>query len=71
MEVFIDGVKIGSATAAGGGQGCKDGPVVSTTAFPDGYLLAPGTHTISINATTNDGAYHTGSYYQFRFKLVD
>jgi hypothetical protein len=71
MEVFIDGVKIGSATAAGGGQQCNVGPVISTSEFPDGYILDPGTHTITINATTNDGLFHTGSYYQFKFKLVD
>jgi sugar lactone lactonase YvrE len=71
MQVYIDGVLIGSANAAGGGKGCQMGPVISVNNYPSGYNLSAGNHTILINATTQDGLYHTGSYYQFTFSLVE
>jgi len=70
MQVYIDGVLIGSANAAGGGQGCKMGPVVSVNNYPSGYNLPAGNHTITIDATTADGLYHTDSFYQFTFELI-
>jgi hypothetical protein len=70
MQVYINGILIGSAHAAGGGQGCADGPVVSTENFPDGFDLPAGDHTIFINATTNDGLFHTNSFYKFKFTLI-
>jgi hypothetical protein len=71
MEVYIDGNLIGSAQAAGGNQGCAMGPVISVNNYPSGYELPAGNHIISINATTNDGAYHIGAYYQFSFTLLE
>jgi len=71
MQVYIDGVLIGSANAAGGGQGCKMGPVVSVNNYPSGYNLPAGNHIITIEATTADGLYHTDSFYQFTFKLIE
>jgi hypothetical protein len=71
MEVYIDGILIGSAQAAGGNKGCEMGPVNSVNYYPAGYSLPAGNHVISINATTNDGAYHTGAYYQFTFTAVE
>ena len=71
MQVYIDNVLIGSANAAGGGQGCKIGPVVSVNNYPLGYSLPAGNHSITIEATTADGLYHTGSFYQFTFKLIE
>ncbi len=70
MEVYINGILIGSAHAAGGGQGCKDGPVVSVANFPAGFNLPAGIHTVTINATTNDGLYHTNSFFRFKFTLI-
>jgi sugar lactone lactonase YvrE len=71
MQVYINGTLIGSAKATGGNKNCEMGPVTSVNNYPNGFSLPAGNHTISINATTNDGLYHTGSYYQFSFTLVD
>jgi hypothetical protein len=71
MQVYIDGNLIGSAQAAGGSQGCAMGPVISVSNYPNGYVLPAGNHIISITATTNDGEYHVGAYYQFSFTLVE
>jgi hypothetical protein len=71
MEVYINGNFIGSAQAAGGNQDCAMGPVTSVNNYPSGYSLPAGNHVISINATTNDGAYHIGAYYQFSFTLLE
>ena len=71
MQVYIDGNLIGSAQAAGGNLDCAMGPVISVNNYPAGYVLPAGNHIISITATTNDGAYHVGAYYQFSFTLVE
>jgi len=71
MEVYIDGNLIGSAQAAGGSKGCQMGPVNSVNNYPTGYNLPAGNHVISINATTKDGQFHTGAYYQFTFTSVE
>ena len=71
MQVYIDGNLIGSAQAAGGNLDCAMGPVISVNHYPAGYVLPAGNHIISITATTNDGAYHVGAYYQFSFTLVE
>lgn len=71
MEVYIDGNLIGSAQAAGGNKGCEMGSVNSVNNYPAGYNLPAGNHVIYINATTNDGLFHTGAYYQFTFTSVE
>lgn len=75
MNISINNVLIGEANAPGGGLGCnygkdgigKDGAVTSKEYFPNGYLLSPGNHTIIVNSTTNDGLFHSESFYKFRF----
>jgi len=59
------------ALGAVGNQGCAMGPVISVNNYPAGYVLPAGNHIISITATTDDGAYHVGAYYQFSFTLVE
>lgn len=71
MQVYINGNLIGSASASGGKKQCQMGPVTSVNNYPNGFFLPAGNHTISINATTNDGWFHKGAYYQFSFTLVD
>lgn len=71
MEVYIDGNLIGSAQAAGGNKGCEMGSVNSVNNYPAGYSLPAGNHVIYINATTNDGLFHTGAYYQFTFTSAE
>ena len=41
-------------------------PVITvTTAPPQQVTLQPGTHTLFIDATTNDPLYHFGAWYRF------
>ena len=66
MSLFVNGNLVGSAHAPGGGQGCAAmGPVVSDPAPPQQVTLQPGTHTLFIDATTNDPLYHFGAWYRF------
>ncbi|QDU71031.1 hypothetical protein [Mucisphaera calidilacus] len=72
MQMTINGRFIGNAHAAGGKQGCRLGPVVSSPeAATHKMLLPPGTHTIEIEVTSNDPYYHfdaqthTLAYYGF------
>lgn len=67
MSIKIDDTLIGSATSAGGKQGCNMGDIVSNNLYPAGYPLTVGTHTILISTTTNDPLYHVGSFYAFTF----
>ena len=65
--LFVDGGSIGSAHAPGGGLECAGGmgPVVSDPPPPQQVLLAPGSHTLHIDAGTNDPLYHFGAWYRF------
>jgi hypothetical protein len=66
MDLSVDGELLGEAHAPGGGQGCSAmGDVISDPAPPQEKLLTAGTHTLTINATTNDPLYHFGAWYQF------
>jgi len=66
MSLYVNGNLVGSAHAPGGGQGCAAmGPVVSDPAPPQQVTLQPGTHTLFIDATTNDPLYHFGAWYRF------
>ena len=66
MSLYVNGNLVGSAHAPGGGQGCAAmAPVVSDPAPPQQVTLQPGTHTLFIDATTNDPLYHFGAWYRF------
>jgi hypothetical protein len=67
MSLHVDGDLIGSAHAPGGGLGCEGGmaPVVSDPPPPQQVTLQPGTHTLFIDATTNDELFHFGAWYRF------
>jgi len=67
MSLYVGGNLVGSAHAPGGGLGCEGGmaPVVSNPAPPQQVTLQPGTHTLFIDATTNDPLYHFGAWYRF------
>ena len=72
MNLSVDGNLIGSAHAPGGGQGCAGmGPVVSDPTPPQQVTLQPGTHTLFIDATTNDPLYHFGAWYRFDLSFAD
>ena len=72
MSLFVNGNLIGSAHAPGGQLGCEGGmgPVVSNPAPPQQVVLAPGVHTLFIDATTNDPLYHAGAWYQFNLTFL-
>jgi hypothetical protein len=57
----------------GGGLGCDGGmaPVVSDPPPPQQVTLQPGTHTLFIDATTNDPLYHFGAWYRFDLSFAD
>jgi hypothetical protein len=66
MSLYVNGNLVGSAHAPGGGQGCAAmGPVVSDPEPPQQVFLPAGTHTLFIDATTNDPLYHFGAWYRF------
>lgn len=67
MDLFINDELISRGHAPGGNLQCEMGPIVSEwfEDYENGYELTPGDHTIKIVATTNDGLYHVGAYYQF------
>ena len=67
MSLYVGTDLIGSAHAPGGGLGCEGGmaPVVSDPAPPQQITLQPGTHTLFIDATTNDPLYHFGAWCRF------
>ncbi len=64
----LDGIVIGDGQAPGGGLGCVSDSVLVNPAAPQ--ELAPGAHTLVIDFTTNDGAYHVGAYYEIELKLI-
>ena len=67
MSLHVNGDLVGSAHAPGGNLSCGGGmgPVVSDPAPPQQVTLEPGTHTLFIDATTNDPLYHFGAWYRF------
>lgn len=71
MEVRIDDVLVARANAQGGGKGCAMGPVVSFNNFPGGYPMTQGVHEVKVTVTTNDGLFHVGSFYEFRFSKAN
>jgi len=66
MSLHVDGLRVGSAHAPGGQQGCAGmGPVISDPPPPQQVLLKAGPHVLQIDATTNDRRYHFGAWYRF------
>ena len=68
IKFELDGVVIGDGHAPGGGLGCTSAPVIVNPASPQS--LDPGPHTLIIDFTTNDGAYHVDAYYEITVKLI-
>jgi len=68
IQFNLDGVVIGDGQAPGGGLGCVSDSVLVNPASPQ--ELYPGAHTLIIDFTTNDGAYHVGAYYEIELKLI-
>ena len=54
--------------APGGGLGCTSDSVLVNPA--DQQILEPGSHTLVIDFTTNDGLYHVDAYYEIALKLT-
>jgi len=72
MSLSVDGTLIGSAHAPGGGRGCDPmGPVVSSPSPPQQVTLQSGTHTLFIDATTNDPLYHFNAWYRFDLTFAE
>jgi len=46
-------------------------PVVSNPPPPQQVTLTPGTHTLFIDATTNDPLYHFGAWYRFDLTFAE
>ena len=68
----LDTVLIADAHAAGGLLGCAMGPVVQSFITPPPYLLLAGSiHTLLIDFTTNDAAYHVGAFYEVNLSFVE
>ena len=67
IEFSLNGVSIGSGEAPGGGLGCTSDSVTINPA--DLQLLNPGSHSLLIDFTTNDGLYHVDAYYEVNLKL--
>jgi hypothetical protein len=71
MDLSLNGEVISSAISPGGRPnglyGCEAGygPVISTPPSPVIVNLTAGDHLLHIEATTGDGLYHMGCYYQF------
>ena len=67
IEFSLNGVTIGSGEAPGGGLGCDSDSVNVIPA--DLQILNPGSHSLLIDFTTNDGLYHVNAYYEVNLKL--
>ena len=67
IEFSLNGVSIGSGEAPGGGLGCTSDSVTVNPA--DLQILNPGSHSLLIDFTTNDGLYHVDAYYEVNMKL--
>lgn len=71
ISFYLDDVLIANAHAAGGNLGCQMGDVIKTYNVPSPYLLlANTTHKLSIIFSTNDGLYHTNSYYEVNLSFT-
>ena len=68
IQFNLNGIVIGDGQAPGGGLGCVSDSVLVNPADPQ--ELNPGEHTLIIQFTTNDGAYHVGAYYEIEVILV-
>jgi hypothetical protein len=60
--VSVDGVDVASGASPGGGLRCSMAPLTLSAVVQ----LAPGIHTIRINATTGDGTDHLDAYWRFQ-----
>ena len=68
IKFILNGEVIGDGQAPGGGLGCASDSVLVNPA--DQQTLEPGSHTLVIDFTTNDGAYHVDAYYEIELKLM-
>ena len=64
----LNGNVIGDGQAPGGGLGCAADSVLVNNAGPQ--ILDPGPHTLIIEFTTGDAAYHVDAYYEIKAKLI-
>ena len=67
IEFSLNGEVIGDGQAPGGGLGCQADSVVVNPAAQQ--ILNPGSHTLVIDFTTNDGQYHVNAYYEIKLTL--
>ena len=65
---YLNGNVIGDGQAPGGGLGCAADSVLVNNAGPQ--ILDPGPHTLIIEFTTGDAAYHVDAYYEIKAKLI-
>ena len=68
IKFNLDGVVIGDGQAPGGGLGCASDSVTVNNDGPQS--LDPGPHTLIIEFTTGDAAYHVDAYYNIKLKLI-
>ena len=68
IKFILNGEVIGDGQAPGGGLGCVSDSVLVNPA--DQQTLEPGSHTLVIDFTTNDGMYHVDAYYEIELKLM-
>ena len=68
IKFILNGEVIGDGQAPGGGLGCTSDSVLVNPA--DQQTLEPGSHTLVIDFTTNDGLYHVDAYYEIALKLT-
>jgi len=67
IEFSLNGEVIGDGQAPGGGLGCQADSVAVNPAAQK--ILNPGSHTLVIDFTTNDGQYHVNAYYEIELTL--
>ncbi len=68
IKFILNGEVIGDGQAPGGGLGCASDSVLVNPA--DQQTLEPGSHTLVIDFTTNDGMYHVDAYYEIALTLL-
>ena len=68
IKFILNGEVIGDGQAPGGGLGCVSDSVLVNPA--DQQTLEPGSHTLVIDFTTNDGMYHVDAYYEIELKMM-
>ena len=68
IKFNLNGVVIGDGQAPGGGLGCASDSVTVNNDGPQS--LDPGPHTLIIEFTTGDAAYHVDAYYNIKLKLI-